>query len=163
MTDQLRYPNASTTSFNGWLSADGSMLRTAGSTLSSGATYALTYASDASGSSAYFNSYDYNTGAKFGSQSRCAAKTGVVDSMPSSYSIKTGQHWQRGTLNAALYYDIISSAATVDNVNYWPVVACPSAGICAIIPANMTSYRIQKIIIAFSDVVQVQNYANCKQ
>lgn len=162
-TDQLRYPNASTASYNGSFSADGSNVRTAGSTLSSGSTYTVTYGCDASGSSAYSNSYDYDTGAKFGLQSSCTAKTGTVYTMPANYTVKTGQHWQRGSLNAALYYDIVSSSATTDNVNYWPVVACPSGGICASIPANMSSYRIQKITIAFSDLVQVQNYANWKQ
>jgi type IV pilus assembly protein PilY1 len=163
MTDQLRYPNASTTSYNGSFSADGSNVRTAGSTLSSGSTYEVTYACNASGGSAYSNSYDYDSGAKFSSQASCIGKTGSVYTMASNYSVKSGQTWQRGVLNAAQYYDIVSSAATVDNVNYWPVVACPGGGICASIPANMTSHRIQKITIAFSDSTQVQNYANWKQ
>jgi type IV pilus assembly protein PilY1 len=162
-TDQLRYPNAATSLYNGSFNADGSNVRTAGSSLSSGSTYEVTYACDASGSYAYYNSYDYDTGAKFTSQSSCNGKTGSVYTMASSYSIKTGQYWQRGALNAALYYDIVNSSATSDNVNYWPVVACASSGICATIPANMSSYRIQKITIAYTDTAQIQNYANWKQ
>lgn len=162
-SDQTRYPNASTTIYNGSFSADGSNVRTSGSSLSSGSTYEVTYDCDASGSRSYANSYDYDTGAKFSSQASCMGKSGSVYTMPSSYTVKTGQYWQRGSLNAAIYYDIVMSSATVDNINYWLVVACPSGGICASIPTAMSSYRIQKITIAASDTAQIQNYANWKQ
>jgi type IV pilus assembly protein PilY1 len=162
-SDQIRYPNAATVMYNGSFSADRSNVITLGSSLSAGSSYVVTYDCDSRGGSSYANSYDYDTAAQFSSLASCLAKSGSIYTIASGYRVKSGQSWQRGSLNAAIYYDIVSSSATEDSVSYWLVVACASGGICANIPANMASYRIKKIIIASGDTAQVQNFANWKQ
>jgi len=159
-TNAVLYPNANYTKYFILTNPV-----TQSGTLTAGSTYQVTYSCDSSGSNKYSNTYDYDTGLKFTSQTTCQNKSKRIYTMTSSYTIKAGQTWRSGTISStsstAIYYDILTAATSASN---YLVVPCPSGDLCTgLPPAPYTNYRIVQVTIAPTDTTNLQNYANWQQ
>ena len=154
------YPNASTTGLRMWVS-DGSAAVTSG-TLSSGSTYEVTYAGGACTNSNYGSTYDFDTGAVFGSKNTCNQKQNTQYTLSSSYTVKAGQSWQKLTqVSSAIYYNLVAAGTcTVNTTTCFTAPVCTSASTCPVTP---TGALLQKVTIALSDTAGLQNFANWQQ
>ena len=152
------YPDAPLSTVKSF-TVDSSGAITSGGTVASGSLYQVTYTCNSNSPGKYNTSYDYDTGSVFTSRTTCQNKSGTTYTVASSYTAKTGQSWQRGTMasNATYYTLVASSACTLSGTSCVTAPVCTTSSTCGV---TASGAKLQQVTIAVDDTANLQNYAN---